>query len=89
LLGEFAQLAVKVYERDATAQVWPQGSTLDLHHDTGLKALTVAGLLAEFKQQYCPGADKMRTSTARWKFCWTTRSNQRTRILAMRTFARK
>jgi 2-polyprenyl-6-methoxyphenol hydroxylase-like FAD-dependent oxidoreductase len=52
--------AVQVYERDATPQVRPQGSTLDLHHDTGLKALAAASLLEEFKQHYRPGADKMR-----------------------------
>lgn len=50
----------KVYERDATPQARPQGSPLDLHHDTGLKALAAAGLLEEFKQRYRPGADKMR-----------------------------
>ncbi len=52
--------SVNVYERDTTAQVRPQGSTLDLHHDTGLKALVTAGLLDEFKKYYRPGADKMR-----------------------------
>jgi len=51
---------VKVYERDATPHARPQGSPLDLHHDTGLKALAAAGLLDEFKQRYRPGADKMR-----------------------------
>ena len=53
-------VAVHVYERDATPQARPQGSPLDLHHDTGLRALSAAGLLEEFKQQYRPGADKMR-----------------------------
>jgi 2-polyprenyl-6-methoxyphenol hydroxylase-like FAD-dependent oxidoreductase len=51
---------VNVYERDATPTIRPQGSALDLHHDTGLKALEAAGLLAEFKQVYRPGADRMR-----------------------------
>jgi len=53
-------IEVTVYERDATPQARPQGSPLDLHHDTGLKALAAAGLLAEFKQRYRPGADKVR-----------------------------
>ena len=53
-------VAVTVYERDATPHARPQGSPLDLHHDTGLKALAAANLLEEFKQQYRPGADKMR-----------------------------
>lgn len=51
---------VHVYERDATPSIRPQGSALDLHHNTGLKALEAAGLLAEFKQVYRPGADRMR-----------------------------
>jgi 2-polyprenyl-6-methoxyphenol hydroxylase-like FAD-dependent oxidoreductase len=49
---------VKVYERDADQYVRQQGSTLDLHHDTGLKAISVAGLLDEFKKRYRPGADR-------------------------------
>lgn len=52
-------VAVHVYERDASPQVRPQGSALDLHHDSGLKALTAAGLLEEFKRAYRPGADAM------------------------------
>ena len=49
---------VKVYERDVDQNVRQQGSTLDMHHDTGLKAITIAGLLDEFKKLYRPGADK-------------------------------
>lgn len=52
-------VAVQVYERDASPRVRLQGSALDLHHDSGLKALAAAGLLAEFKQAYRPGADAM------------------------------
>jgi 2-polyprenyl-6-methoxyphenol hydroxylase-like FAD-dependent oxidoreductase len=52
-------VAVHVYERDASPQVRPQGSALDLHHDSGLKALAAADLLAEFKRSYRPGADAM------------------------------
>lgn len=48
---------VKVYERDVDQHVRQQGSTLDLHYHTGLKALTVAGLMDEFKKYYRPGAD--------------------------------
>ncbi|WP_276380004.1 NAD(P)/FAD-dependent oxidoreductase [Flavobacterium sp. H4147] len=51
---------VKVYERDENKNVRQQGSTLDLHDDTGLKAITAAGLLEEFKKSYRPGADKMK-----------------------------
>lgn len=53
-----AGVQVKVYERDADQNVRQQGSTLDLHYDTGLKALAVAGLMEEFKKRYRPGADK-------------------------------
>ncbi|MBW3127749.1 FAD-dependent oxidoreductase [Hymenobacter profundi] len=52
-------VSVQVYERDASPHVRLQGSALDLHHDSGLKALTAAGLLEEFKQTYRPGADAM------------------------------
>lgn len=50
---------VKVYERDTDQYVRQQGSTLDLHDGTGLKALEMAGLLDMFKKHYRPGADKM------------------------------
>ena len=52
-------VAVHIYERDASPRVRPQGSALDLHHDSGLKALAAAGLLEEFKRAYRPGADAM------------------------------
>lgn len=51
---------VTVYERDAGRFVRVQGATLDLHDDSGLKALKEAGLIEEFKKYYRPGADKMR-----------------------------
>lgn len=51
---------VKVYERDENRNVRQQGSTLDLHEDTGLKAIQEVGLMEEFKKYYRPGADKMR-----------------------------
>lgn len=51
---------VKVYERDLDRNVRVQGSTLDLHSDSGLMALEKAGLLEQFKQLYRPGADLMR-----------------------------
>lgn len=51
---------VTVYERDAGRFVRVQGATLDLHDDSGLKALKEAGLMEAFKKYYRPGADKMR-----------------------------
>lgn len=52
--------AVKVYERDADSEVRPKGATLDLHYESGLKAISEAGLMDEFKANYRPGADKLR-----------------------------
>lgn len=51
---------VKVYERDEDQNVRQQGATLDLHEESGLKALIAAGLLNEFKKHYRPNADKLR-----------------------------
>src|ERR1700748_3007663 len=51
---------VKVYERDVNRYVRVQGATLDLHDESGLKALRKAGLMDDFKANYRPGADRMR-----------------------------
>lgn len=51
---------VKVYERDKDQNVRQQGATLDLHEESGLKALHAASLLSEFKKHYRPDADKLR-----------------------------
>lgn len=51
---------VKVYERDMDRTARQQGATLDLHGDSGLKAIVKAGLLDAFKASYRPGADKLR-----------------------------
>jgi len=51
---------VKVYERDFNKDVRVQGATLDLHYESGLKALKAAGLIDVFKENYRPGADKGR-----------------------------
>jgi 2-polyprenyl-6-methoxyphenol hydroxylase-like FAD-dependent oxidoreductase len=40
---------VMVYERDRDRQVRSQGATLDLHEESGLKALERAKLLDEFQ----------------------------------------
>ena len=50
---------VKVYERDAGSSVRVQGATLDLHADSGLKALEKAGLMDAFKANYRLGADRL------------------------------
>lgn len=50
---------VKVYERDLNKEARVQGSPLDLHDESGLAAITKAGLLDEFKKNYLPGADRL------------------------------
>lgn len=52
--------SVTVYERDTARTARQQGATLDLHADSGLRALTEAGLLGAFQAHYRPGADKIR-----------------------------
>ncbi|MBC6613078.1 FAD-dependent monooxygenase [Hymenobacter sp. BT507] len=51
---------VTVYERDSTRDARQQGATLDLHEESGLRALSAAGLLNAFRAHYRPGADKIR-----------------------------
>ena len=50
---------VQVYERDLNKDARVQGTTLDLHEGSGLKALREANLLNEFKHHYRAGADRM------------------------------
>ncbi|MES2810607.1 MAG: NAD(P)/FAD-dependent oxidoreductase [Bacteroidota bacterium] len=61
-LARLLQLAgadVNVYERDHDANARPQGATLDLHDESGLKALQAANLMDEFRANYRPGADRL------------------------------
>jgi 2-polyprenyl-6-methoxyphenol hydroxylase-like FAD-dependent oxidoreductase len=51
---------VKVYERDLNKDARVQGSPLDLHDESGLAAMIKANLLAEFKNNFLPGADRMK-----------------------------
>ncbi len=53
-------VSVIVYERDKSRAVRVQGATLDLHEESGLKALDAAGLMDAFKANYRPDADKLR-----------------------------
>jgi 2-polyprenyl-6-methoxyphenol hydroxylase-like FAD-dependent oxidoreductase len=53
-------IQVKVYERDIDKTARVQGATLDLHHASGLRAITAAGLLDAFKTHYRPGHDSYR-----------------------------
>lgn len=51
---------VTVYERDTDKNARVQGSPLDLHTESGLAALEAAGLTDAFKQNFMPGADRMK-----------------------------
>ncbi|MFH6956672.1 FAD-dependent oxidoreductase [Flavobacterium aquidurense] len=51
---------VKVYERDENRNVRLQGATLDLHYESGLKAIEAAGLMDAFKTHYRPDNDRYR-----------------------------
>jgi 2-polyprenyl-6-methoxyphenol hydroxylase-like FAD-dependent oxidoreductase len=50
---------VKVYERDKDSEARPKGATLDLHDESGLRALREAGLMDAFMANYRPGADHL------------------------------
>lgn len=50
-------IVVTVYERDINERARVQGATLDLHQDSGLKAVEAAGLMDIFKKTYRPGAN--------------------------------
>lgn len=58
-LLQFAGADVNVYERDHDAGARPPGATLDLHEESGLKALGAANLMDGFKARYRPGADRL------------------------------
>ncbi|RFZ81830.1 FAD-dependent monooxygenase [Mucilaginibacter terrenus] len=64
---------VKVYERDADQYYRQQGATLDLHYDSGLKALRAAGLMGEFKNAYRPGAERVTITDNNAKVRYTER----------------
>lgn len=51
---------VKVYERDQNRNVRLQGATLDLHYESGLKAIEAGGLIEAFKANYRPDNDRYR-----------------------------
>ncbi len=51
---------VKIYERDSNRTARVQGTTLDLHQESGLAALKKADLLAAFKANYRPEAGILR-----------------------------
>jgi 2-polyprenyl-6-methoxyphenol hydroxylase-like FAD-dependent oxidoreductase len=69
-------VTVKVYERDRDQYVRQQGATLDLHHETGLKALRKCGLIEEFRQNYRPGAERVTITDNNATIHYTERNNE-------------
>lgn len=59
-LLQMQNVNAKVYERDQNSEVRVQGSPLDLHEDSGLKAIKEAGLLKEFYANVRTNASKAR-----------------------------
>ena len=53
-------IQVKVYERDHSQAARVQGAIIDLHFESGLKAMEATGLMEAFKANYMPDADKYR-----------------------------
>ncbi|MES2829342.1 MAG: NAD(P)/FAD-dependent oxidoreductase [Bacteroidota bacterium] len=50
--------SIQVYERDIDKNARVQGAPLDLHEQSGLAAISAAGLLEVFKSNFMVGADK-------------------------------
>ncbi|KAJ3300098.1 hypothetical protein HK104_004567 [Borealophlyctis nickersoniae] len=48
-----------VYELDASRTARPQGGTLDLHHETGLRAMKTMGLMDQFRAKSRPEGEHM------------------------------
>lgn len=69
---------VKVYERDFNKDARVQGSPLDLHEESGLAALRKANLLEEFRENFLPGADRMRIVNERAEILF---SDHETKVL--------
>ncbi|TDE15233.1 FAD-dependent oxidoreductase [Dyadobacter psychrotolerans] len=69
---------VKVYERDESRNIRVQGATLDLHFESGLKALEEAGLKDAFKSNYRPGADRLRVVDENAKIFFDEHSEEST-----------
>ncbi|MGQ7945999.1 FAD-dependent oxidoreductase [Flavobacterium sp. WC2509] len=67
---------VNVYERDFNREVRAQGATLDLHHESGLKALEAAGLMDVFKANYRPNADRLRVVDENAKIFFDEHDNE-------------
>lgn len=53
-------VSVRVYERDSASRSRAQGGSLDLHPETGQRALAAAGLMDEFRRHARPQGEEVR-----------------------------
>lgn len=67
---------VTVYERDLNKDVRVQGATLDLHEESGLRALQEAGLMEAFQANFRPGAEKVRIVDKNATILWNEETNE-------------
>ena len=67
---------VKLYERDTDQFVRQQGATLDLHYESGLKALREAVLMEQFQRSYRPGAERVTIVDNNLVVHYTERDNE-------------
>jgi 2-polyprenyl-6-methoxyphenol hydroxylase-like FAD-dependent oxidoreductase len=69
---------INVYERDLNKDARAQGATLDLHEESGLAALTAAGLMEAFNANYRPGADKLHIVDKHATLLWSDEEDTQT-----------
>ena len=67
---------VNVYEREINSEARDQGATLDLHEESGLRAIREAGLMDAFLANYRPGAEKVRIMDKNAQIIWDDRTNE-------------
>nr|WP_294784545.1 NAD(P)/FAD-dependent oxidoreductase [uncultured Flavobacterium sp.] len=79
-LLQMQNVHVKVYERDQNSEVRVQGSPLDLHEDSGLKAITEAGLLNEFYANVRTNASKARIVDKDFQLHFDEHNDQKTTL---------
>ncbi|MGC4059144.1 MAG: NAD(P)/FAD-dependent oxidoreductase [Chitinophagaceae bacterium] len=68
---------VKVYERDYGPDARIQGSIVDLHFESGLKAINAAGLMPAFRENYMRGADRFRIADKQGTLHWDEHESPR------------
>lgn len=87
-LLQIKNIDVKVYERDVNKEVRVQGSPLDLHEDSGLKAIIKADLLDEFYANVRQNASKARIVSKDFELLFDEHAVQEKKIPKASTTAR-